>query len=479
MAQPVLLYQERAERPPLADVEIEAALLAAVLYDNSQYDRISLNPDHFHDALHARIFAALSDEIQAGRRADGRSLAASLATTDPEAADYIRSLPDMMVSDDASPYARIVRRLHQRRVLVDIADDVVDRAIAADIDADPDEIASSAADRIFALQEDRTAGQGGPLAIAEGMNDTLQWLDDLHAGRVDPGLRTGLSDLDDLLGGLGAGKLAILAARPSMGKTALALRVARHTAQGQDNDGGRRVVAFFSFEMSNKELHLRLISERTGIPYFDMARPNAISPQARQEVVQAGLELRDLRLEIDDTSSLATPQIIARCRAIKRRRGRLDLIVIDHLGYIRALDQRAPQVERLGDITRALKGAAKQFGCAVLLLCQLNRGVEQRDDKRPLLSDLRESGQIEENADTVLMLYRPEYYLERSQPQRREGEDATKFDERFISWSMQYDEARNKAEVYVPKNRQGAVGSVSLYCNIATNTFDNLAGDRP
>lgn len=479
MAQPVPLYQERAERPPLADVEIEAALLAAVLYDNSQYDRISLNPDHFHDALHARIFAALSDEIEAGRGADGRSLAASLATTDPVAADYIRSLPDMMVSDDASTYARVVRRLYQRRVLVDIADEIIDHTIAADVDADPEEIAATAADRIFALQEERSSVQGGPLSIADGMNDTLQWLDDLHSGRVDPGLRTGLSDLDDLLGGLGAGKLAILAARPSMGKTALALRVARHTAQGQDNNGERRVVAFFSFEMSNRELHLRLISERTGIPYFDIARPNAISTQARQEVVQAGLELRDLRLEIDDTSSLTTPQIIARCRAIKRRRGRLDLIVIDHLGYIRALDQRAPQVERLGDITRALKGAAKQFGCAVLLLCQLNRGVEQREDKRPLLSDLRESGQIEENADTVMMLYRPEYYLERSQPQRREGEDATQFDERFISWSMQYDEARNKAEVYVPKNRQGAVGSVSLYCNIATNTFDNLAGDRP
>lgn len=476
------LFERQAAQPPPRDPEIEAALLAALLHDNGQYDRVSqrLRPEHFFEALHARIYEALSAEIEAGRRVDGRSLAAALAASDPQAAEYIRDLPFSMVNPDAWNYARLVLRLHQRRQLIEIAAEMSLDAREADVDGEPLAIAEHAADRLFVLQDEQAATGGGARPMAETITDTLQWLDDVHEGRIEPGLPTGLTDLDRILGGLGPSRLSVLAGRPSMGKSALALRLARHVARQVDREGARRVVGFFSFEMSAQELHLRLMSEITGIPYRDMSQRGQLDTYQRQAIAEAGLALRDLNLEIDESSGLTPPQIAARCRAIKRRRGRLDLIVIDHLGHVRPTDPRATnsQVERLGQMTKALKAMAKHFACPVLLLCQLNRGVEQRDDKRPVLSDLRESGQIEEDADSVMMLYRSEYYLERSMPQQRDGESQAKFDERFIAWQAQYDESQNKAEVFVPKNRQGAVGSVSLYCNIATNTFDNLAGDR-
>ncbi|HEY9548072.1 MAG TPA: replicative DNA helicase, partial [Kiloniellaceae bacterium] len=299
------------------------------------------------------------------------------------------------------------------------------------------------------------------------------------------GVGTGLNDLDKLLGGLHRSDLLILAARPSMGKTALATNIAFNVAAAarieKDAEGNpveqRQPVAFFSLEMSAEQLASRVIAERTGVR-SDAMRRGDIHDDEFDKIFEASRELAELPLFVDDTPALSVSQVRTRARRLKRQHG-LSLIVVDYLQLMQApAGKRSDnRVQEVSEITRGLKALAKDLDVPVIALSQLSRAVEQREDKRPQLSDLRESGSIEQDADIVMFIYREQYYAERAEPSQREGEDENKFHERLERWKERCERAYGKAEIIVAKQRHGPIGSREFAFDGDTTRFSDLIAD--
>jgi replicative DNA helicase len=482
---PAANSSERAYRSPPLNVEAEQALLGAVLVNNDAFDRVSdfLKPEHFVEEIHRRIFEIAGSLIRAGKVATPITLKTFLGEHDlggVTVQQYLARLAaDATTVINAFDYGRTIHDLAVRRELIQIGEDVVNVAYDAPVDSSPREQIEEAERRLYAVAEGGRYDGG-----FQRFSDALKTAVDMAAKAYErdghlSGLATGLTELDHKLGGLQASDLVIVAGRPGMGKTALATNIAFNIAKAYRGetrpdgttaaaDGGR--VGFFSLEMSAEQLATRIIAEQSGVPSYKIRRGD-ITENDFQQVAEAVREMQAIPFYIDQTGGISIAQLTARARRLKRQRG-LDLLVVDYLQLLAGsrTGRNENRVQELTEITTGLKALAKELNVPILALSQLSRQVEQRDDKRPQLSDLRESGSIEQDADVVMFVFREEYYLENRKP--REGT------EEFPEWQRKMDEMHGKAEVIIGKQRHGPTGTVELQFEASLTRFGNLAREE-
>jgi len=466
-----------------SNIEAEQALLGSLLYDNGAYERIldKLQAGHFHEPFHQRLFAAVETHIRKGQLAEPILLADEFKR-DPafEELGGLRYLADLVdrapPAANAPDYARVIYDLALRRELIRIGGDISSEAQTGDPDKTARDQIEHAEQQLYTLAESGTASTGF-IGFADALRGAVEMAAEAYSrdGGL-AGLSTGLIDLDQKLGGLHPSDLVILAGRPSMGKTALAtniaFNVARHYAWEPQPDGTRKtvnggVVAFFSLEMSAEQLAMRLLADVSGVS-SDRLRKGEIDASEFGRVRDAAIEIQESPLFIDATGGLSIAKLTARARRLKRSSG-LDLVVVDYLQLVTGGDGRGEQnrVQEVSMITQGLKALAKELSVPVIALSQLSRQVENREDKRPQLSDLRESGSIEQDADVVMFVFRESYYLGRSEP--REGTPE------HLTWQEDMDRVDNLAEVIIGKQRHGPIGTVKLHFNADLTKFGNLA----
>ncbi|MBX6426922.1 MAG: replicative DNA helicase [Variibacter sp.] len=465
------------------NIEAEQALLGAILVNNEAFYRVSdfLKPHHFIEGIHQQIFEIVGSLIRAGKVATPITvkthLPADLKIGELTIAQYLARLAaEATTILNAQDYGRTIYDLAVRRDLIRIGEDIVNVAYDAPVDFSPQDQIEDAERRLYELAE---VGRydGGFLRFTDAMKVAVDMAAQAYQrdGKLS-GLATGLSDLDRMMGGLQPSDLIILAGRPGMGKTALATNIAYNVArawQGEVRPDGRietvngGIVGFFSLEMSAEQLATRIISEQTEIPSYRIRR-GEIDANDFDRIVTATREMESLPLYIDETGGLSIAQLAARARRLKRQRG-LDLLVVDYLQLLGGSSRRAQEgrVQEVTEITTGLKALAKELNVPILALSQLSRQVEARDDKRPQLSDLRESGSIEQDADVVLFVFREEYYLKNREP--RAGT------EEHFKWQAEMEAVHGKAEVIIGKQRHGPTGTVQLQFKADVTRFSNLA----
>jgi replicative DNA helicase len=476
-------------RTPPYNTEAEQALLGAILINNGAYLRVSefLQPEHFGNAMHGRIFAAVGKLVERGQIASPVTLKNLFdqdgALTEIGGAQYLARLATAAVTIiNAEDYGRAIYDLHIRRELITLGEDVVNDAFRQDLDDSAREQIERAEKKLFDLA---TTGQaeGGFRLFSATLTSAINNAEAaFKRNGKTVGVATGFLDLDRKLGGLHRSDLVILAGRPSMGKTALATNIAFNAAKaykaGRTPDGHNiaedgAVVGFFSLEMSAEQLATRILAEESGVP-SDRIRRGDVSHQDFDKFIQASQHLARIPLFIDDTPALTVSALRTRARRLKRQQG-LGLIVVDYLQLLRPSTQgRAIEnrVQEISDITRWLKALAKELDVPVLALSQLSRAVEQREDKRPMLSDLRESGSIEQDADVVMFIFRQEYYESR-EPTQHAGESEKDFSKRYDDWKEGLSKVHGLAEVLVAKQRHGPIGEVKLRFAAETTKFES------
>ncbi|MDX2275965.1 MAG: replicative DNA helicase [Hyphomonadaceae bacterium] len=486
MSSPAVAHPSAAPAPRAAphNLEAEQALLGAILFDNETYNRITprLEPKHFYDPVHGRIFAACAETISAGNLADGVTMRERFARDgglkEIGGAAYLLTLLEAAakLSVHAQEYAQLVYELALRRELIRVGGEIAELAENPPDDADAEDIIEEAERALFTLAESGTA-QSGFSPFSKALTTSIEMAAIAYESKSDvSGIATNFEDLDRMLGGLHGSDLIILAGRPSMGKTALATNIAFNVAKNRlaylrapEEDkpaekGG--VVAFFSLEMSAEQLATRLLSDAAGIE-SDRIRRGKIHKNEYERLADEAANLQQLPLHIDETGAISIAQLMARSRRLQRTVG-LDCIVVDYLQLVTSSSRKSDgRVQEVSEITQGLKALAKDLKVPVIALSQLSRQVENREDKRPQLSDLRESGSIEQDADAVLFVYRESYYLERAEP--REGT------EEHFAWQRQMDEVRNQAEVIIGKQRHGPIGKVKLFFDSRYTRFGNLS----
>ncbi|MEM8617380.1 MAG: replicative DNA helicase, partial [Pseudomonadota bacterium] len=433
MSQVAPLTQTNEDTPTLPhNLSAEAAVIGSILYDNNAFQRVAdiLRPEDFYAPAHQEIFEACQRLIQNGRVADGVTLRERFEKderlTEIGGAQYLADLLDSAAfGPEVQDYARIIRDLAIRRDLMNIGADVQSRAQHHDRDVDGEAQIELAERSLFSLAE-RGAGSRGFATFAEALTESLNMAEAAFKrdGKI-AGIPTRLNDLDEKMGGLHKSDLIIIAGRPSMGKTSLVTNIAYNIAadyRGEKQDDGSvktlagGKVAFFSLEMSSEQLATRILAERTGINAHKI-RQGDVDKHDFEKLREATEELQNLPLYIDDQGGISVSQVAARARRLKRSSG-LDLVIIDYLQLLTGTSGKSDvnRVQEVTQITTTLKALAKELNVPVIALSQLSRQVEQRDDKRPQLSDLRESGSIEQDADVVMFVYREEYYLSRTEP---------------------------------------------------------------
>lgn len=476
-------------RIPPHNFEAEQALLGAILLNNRALERVAefLRPEHFADPVHGRIYSACSRLVERGQIANPVTLSTFFAN-DAQLAElggphYLAQLADAVVSViNAEDYGKLIHDLHLRRELIALGEDMVNDAFKPDIDRPAMDQIGTAEAKLYDLA---TTGQaeGGFMGFGQVLTEAVRQAETAHKrqGKLS-GVPTGLIDMDGRLGGLHPSDLIILAGRPSMGKTSLATNIAFNAAKlyreevdavGQKKAVDGALVAFFSLEMSAEQLATRILAEQAEISSHKI-RQGEMSNDEFERLVVAAQELHRLPLFIDDTPALSISAVRTRSRRLKRQHG-LGLIVLDYLQLLRGSGAHSEnRVQEISEITRGLKALAKELSVPVIALSQLSRAVEQREDKRPQLADLRESGSIEQDADVVMFVYREQYYLERAEPGRRPEESEEKYNDRYQSWHTRLMEVVNTAEVIIAKQRHGPVGTVRLSFQGEFTKFGNL-----
>ncbi len=472
--------------------DAEQALLGAMLVNNEVLNRVEdfLGPEHFFIPVHGRIYEAIQRIAEKAQIANPITLKTYFENDESlgavGGATYLARLASSAATIiNAREYARQIHEHHIRRRLIEIGEDMVNDAFEPSVDDSAESQIERSEKFLFDLAE---AGRNDSdfRSFRDIMAETLKVMEAAYRQESGmTGVATGLRDLDELLGGLHRSDLVVLASRPAMGKTAFATNVSFHAAKryraGVDDAGNARiedgaVVGFFSLEMSAEQLVGRILAEESGIP-SEMLRRGNINARDFDSVVRASQELARIPLYIDDTPALTIGALRTRARRLKRQHG-LSLVVVDYLQLVRptARTNADNRVQEVSEVTQGLKALAKDLDVPVLALSQLSRAVEQREDKRPLLSDLRESGSIEQDADVVMFLYREDYYLQRQEPQPKAGEadDDAKFRERLENWQRRMENKKGITEVIVAKQRHGATGDVDVYFDAATTKYTDL-----
>jgi replicative DNA helicase len=474
--------EPESQRLSPQNLEAEQALLGAILTNNDACDRVSafLLPDHFAEAVHARIFEAAATLIRAGKLANPITLKTFFESdaTLKEIGGFgylARLAANATTIINAEEYGRAIYELAQRRKLINVGTDIVNEAFDTPVGDTSRDLIERAEQTLFEMAETGKYGQGFH-PFGRALTDAIDMAANAyHRDGGLSGIATGLKDLDEKMGGLQPSDLIILAGRPAMGKSALATNIgyhvakhykAEHQADGsvKVNDGG--VVALFSLEMSAEQLATRIIAEQSGIP-SERIRRGKITEDEFNRLVEVSAELQSLPLYIDATGGLTIAQVAARARRLKRQRG-LGLILVDYLQLLAGSSRRAAEgrVQEVSEITVGLKALAKELNVPIIALSQLSRQVENRDDKRPQLADLRESGSIEQDADVVLFIYREEYYLMRKEPRPNTQE--------HYEWQEQMNNVNGVAEVIIGKQRHGPTGIVELQFDASLTKFQNL-----
>ena len=485
-----------SQRQPPSNDRAEMALLGALLANNKAYERVSefLSPEHFIDPVHGRIYQAIVRRVEAGQLADAITLKAEfehsgLLDEVGGTAYFAQLLTSMVGIINAGEYGRAVHDTWLRRQLIDIGEVVVNNAFGAEAELNGREQIEVAESELFRLATANGDG-GGFVTFERALTEAILGAERAfrRAGHVS-GLTTGLRDLDKKIGGLHTSDLMILAGRPGMGKSALATKIAFGAAralmleaQADGPDGvAKGSVAIFSLEMSAEQLATRLLAEESRVS-GDRIRRGEIGQRDFDRFVQVSREIGSLPLHIDDTPAITLSALRTRCRRLKRTKG-LSLVVIDYLQLMRPSVGTKPEsrVLEISQITQGLKAIAKELAVPVLALSQLSRAVESREDKRPQLSDLRESGTIEQDADMVLFIYRDEYYLQQRAPKQMAFDSEDKFQSALDKWQRDMELVHNKAEILIEKQRHGPTGKIDVLFEGEYTRFADLdvihAGD--
>ncbi|MEZ5912814.1 MAG: replicative DNA helicase [Paracoccaceae bacterium] len=464
------------------NIEAEQQLLGAILTNNDVFDRVSsvIKPEHFFEPVHQRIFEISAARIRKNALASPVTLKAFME--DDEGLKelggpaYLARLAGAAISAYAArDYAQMIYDLAVRRELMALGRDITAKAARVEVESEPKEQIVEAEQRLYKLGEQGVAERGFQ-SFLKAVSDAVNVANAAYQrGGGLAGVSTGLIDMDKKLGGLHASDLIILAGRPSMGKTSLATNIAFNIAKaykrGRLSDGSEGavdggVVGFFSLEMSAEQLAARILSEAAEVPSEQIRRGDMTEGEFRR-FVEAAKALEACPLYIDDTPALPIAQVAARARRLKRTHG-LDVLMVDYLQLLRGTGKGDNRVNEVSEITQGLKAIAKELNIPVIALSQLSRQVENRDDKRPQLSDLRESGSIEQDADVVMFVFREEYYREREKPSDHELD-------KMAAWQEIMERVHGKAEVIIGKQRHGPIGSVELSFEGRFTRFGNLA----
>lgn len=479
-------------RQPPHNLEAEQALLGAILVNNEAAQKVQgfLMPEHFFEPVHGRIFESVLKLMDKNQIADPVKLKPYFendeALTDVGGAQYlVRLAASAATIINAEDYGRTIYDLATRRALIQIGEGIVIDAYDAPVDSEATEQISDAEKQLFDLAE-LGQSESGAQSFSRALRTAVE---NIESAYKDPdslsGITTGLTQLNNQIGGLHPSDLIILAGRPAMGKTALATNIAFNAAKrwtddlvaGQDMERSKgSVVCFFSLEMSADQLAARILSDRANLHYqgpdpiqSHAMRQGKLTEDQFQAIARASIELEDMPLFIDDTPALTIAALRTRARRLKRQHN-LGLVVVDYLQLLRGSGKGTAgenRVQEISEITRGLKGLAKELHVPVIALSQLSRLVEQRENKRPMLSDLRESGSIEQDADMVMFVFREEYYKEKEQPSEAEIE-------KHAQWQAEMELLYGKAEVIIGKQRHGPVGTVKLAFKKEVTRFTDL-----
>ncbi|OYV32192.1 MAG: replicative DNA helicase, partial [Rhodospirillales bacterium 20-64-7] len=478
-----------SQRQPPTNIEAEQALLGALLANNKAYERVSefLSFEHFADPIHGRIYQAIARRCEAGQIADPVLLRAEFEHSgvldEVGGTAYLAQLLSAMVGIiNAGDYGKAIYDSWIRRQLIDIGELTVNRAFGADAELDGKDQIEAAEQSLFDLAT-KGGNEGAMITFEAALARAIEIAATAHENQGSvSGLDTGLRDLNKKTGGLHPSDLMILAGRPGMGKTALATKIAFGAAKAllnnarAENPNGvpKETVAVFSLEMSSEQLATRLLAEEARVS-GDKIRRGEIGQKDFDNFVRVSREISSLPLVIDDTPALTLSALRTRCRRLKRTKG-LALIVIDYLQLMRPAAGTKPEnrVLEISQITQGLKAIAKELAVPVLALSQLSRAVEAREDKRPQLSDLRESGTIEQDADMVMFIYRDEYYLQQKEPKIAAYEKDDKFRDAMEKWQSDMSNAYNKAELILAKQRHGPTGKIDLFFEGEFTRFADL-----
>ena len=472
------------------NIEAEQALLGALLANNKAFEKVSefLRPEHFADPVHAKIYDIISKLISKGHIADVITLKNYFEQEGllDEVGGYKYLI---QLADSSSPltnaeyYAQFIYDKYLRRELINTGFEIVNEATKEDLDTNAFEQIENAEKKLFELSNQGDT-RGGFIDFSEALNNSLHLIAEAYEkdGKIS-GLPTSLDALDYMIGGLNKSDLIIIAGRPAMGKTALATNIAYNVAEYMANnknlDPKMRGVAFFSLEMSADQLASRILSTVTQTNGKKM-RNGELDKAEFMRIAAAVQELEQIPLYIDDTPGLNINTIRTRARRLRRNKG-LGAIVIDYIQLITGSGSKKNEgnrVQELSEISRGLKILAKELNVPVIALSQLNRGVEQRDDKRPVMSDLRESGSIEQDADIVMFVYRENYYIQNEEPKQKAGETPEHFQKRQEEWEERVRRTKNIGEVIIGKQRHGPTGTVQLFWNGDYAQFGNLAKEE-
>ena len=440
------------------NIEAEQAVIGSILVTNEIFDDINtiISNINFYDPMHQKIFNAIESMIYKGLLANPITLKNYFEKEKDEidVPEYLVKITKFSTSArQAIEYSKIIYDMFVRRELIKISDQIIDDAKENDLNVSGQNIIENSEKLLYDLAEKGTFSSS-LIKFDDAMKQTIEMASAAYKNEGGiVGVPTGLRDLDDKLGGLHQSDLIIIAGRPSMGKTSLATNIAFNAAQNILESGKKSSVAFFSLEMSSEQLSTRIISEQARIGSNDIRR-GIISDEQFDQFLETSKNISELPLFIDETPAISIAAMSNRARRIKRLH-RLDLLVVDYIQLMKgSLGNKDGRVQEISQITQGLKAIAKELGVPVLALSQLSRQVEQREDHKPQLADLRESGSIEQDADVVMFVYREGYYLQRKEPREATVEHA--------EWQAKMNEVAHLAEIIIGKQRHGPIGKVTL-----------------
>ena len=468
MSQSLNILKSKSDELP-NNIEAEQAVIGSILLSNEIFDDVSLiiSDKNFYDPIHKKIFTALEKLIYGGLLANPITLKNYFEKEKDELniPDYLVKITKFSTSSrQAIEYSKIIYDLFVKRELIKISTEVIDQAKLNELGIDGKYIIENYEKSLFDLAE-KGSFNTSLIKFDEAMRQTIEMASNAYKNEEGiVGVPTGLRDLDDRLGGLHKSDLIIIAGRPSMGKTALATNIAFNAARKIQEEGEKSSVAFFSLEMSSEQLSTRILAEQSRIKSNDIRR-GKISEEQFDKFIETSKDISELPLYIDETPAITIAALSNRARRIKSLYG-LDMVVIDYIQLMKATNSNNGRVQEISEITQGLKALAKELAVPVVALSQLSRAVEQRDDKKPQLSDLRESGSIEQDADVVMFVYREAYYLQGKEPRPATVEHA--------EWQAKMNEISHLAELIIQKQRHGPTGNVMLEFEAMFTKFKDI-----
>ena len=456
------------------NIEAEQSVIGSILISNEIFDDINtiIKSNNFYDPMHMRVFDAIEKLIYSGMLANPITLKNYFDNDEDKIniPEYLVKITKFSSSTrQAIEYAKLIYDLYVKRELIKISENIIDTAKLSDLDNNGQKIIETSERALFDLAE-RGSFNSSLVKFDSALKMTIEMASSAYKNDEGiVGVPTGLRDLDDKLGGLHNSDLVIIAGRPSMGKTALATNIAFNAAKKLQDDGKKSCIAFFSLEMSSEQLSTRILAEQSRIKSNDIRR-GRISEEEFDKFIETSKNISELPLFIDETPAISIAALSNRARRIKRIHG-LDMVVVDYIQLMTASNSRKDgRVQEISEITQGLKALAKELSIPVLALSQLSRAVEQRDNNKPQLADLRESGSIEQDADVVMFVYREAYYLERKEPRPATVEHA--------EWQAKMSEVSNVAEIIVGKQRHGPTGNVFLEFEAMFTKFKDIQNNQ-